>query len=67
MLISVGDERETKISSAKEIKRREQKDLKGNQKDVIFWRSREEMMPGEGSDLLYQMVLRAHVKMTTKK
>ena len=41
--------------------------MKGNQKDVIFWRSREEMTPRVGSDLLYQMVLRAQVKMITKK
>ena len=41
--------------------------MKRNQKDVIFWRSREEMIPRVGSDLLYQMVLRAQVKMITKK
>lgn len=45
----MGDEKE-KMSSAKEMKKREQNALKGNKKDVICWRSRAEVAPGEGSD-----------------
>lgn len=50
MFVSVGDEKEKKMSSAKEMKRREQNALKGNKKDVICRRSRLEVVPGEGSD-----------------
>lgn len=63
----MGDEREKKTLSAKEFRKKENKNSKGNQKDVLFWRSREEMVPRVGSDLLYQMVLKAQVKMITKK